>query len=65
MHEYKLKEKFLGHGIVFPGKGFTYLTYEIPQENMEFLYSIGHPAILRVKKRVKKVKTDDKPESAD
>lgn len=69
MYEYRLKEKFLGQHIVFPGRGFTYLTYDIPQENMEYLYSLGHPAISRIKKKVKKVEIipeeNDKPESTD
>ena len=58
MYEYRLKERFLGQQVVFPGKGFTYLTYEIPQDNMEYLYSIGHPAIIRTKKKIKKEETN-------
>lgn len=58
MYEYRLVEKYLGHHIVFPGRGFVYLTYEVPQENLEFLYKMGHPAVKRVKKKV--VKEDDK-----
>ncbi len=61
MYEYRLVERFLGQHVVMPGKGFVYLTYEIPQENLEFLYKKGHPAVKRVKKKVEK-QEDDKQE---
>jgi len=61
MYEYRLVEKYLGHHIVFPGRGFTYITYEISEPNLAYLYSIGHPCVKRVRKKTKKKKI--KPEN--
>lgn len=70
MYEYRLKEKFLGQTVIFPGRGFARLTYEMTPDQMEYLYSINHPSILRMKKKVKKEEiitpeVNDKPESTD